>query len=83
VTLDSSEVAKVDLKSVSSFKSFLPEKLRELSRVGAQGRILKALDLSEWSAVKEVQDIVSKERDEIYLYRMVVSGRHCQRTQNV
>lgn len=80
MTLDSSEVAKVDLKSVSSFKSFLPEKLRELSRVGAQCRILKALDLSEWSAVKEVQDIVSKERDEIYLYRMVVSGRHCQKT---
>ena len=75
MTLDSSVVAKVDLKSVSSFKSFLPEKLRELSRVGAQGRILKALDLSERSAVK-VQDVVSKEQDEIYLHRMVVSGRH-------
>ena len=72
MTLDSSVVAKVDLKSVSSFKSFPPEKLRELSRVGAQGRILKALDLSERSAVKEVQD-------EIYLYGMVVSGRHVRK----
>jgi hypothetical protein len=76
VALDSSVVAKVDLKSVSSFKSFLPEKLRELSRVRAQGGTLGALGLSERSAVREVQDIVSKGWDEIYLYRMVVSGRH-------
>jgi hypothetical protein len=76
VTLDSSVVAKVDLKSVSSFKSLLPEKLRELSRIGAQGRILKALGLSEWLAIKEVQDIVSKERGEIYLHRMVMTSRH-------
>jgi hypothetical protein len=54
VALDSSVVAKVDLKSVSSFKSFLPEKLRELSRVRAQGGTLGALGLSERSAVREV-----------------------------
>ena len=76
MALDSSVVAKVDLKSVSSFYELSSENLRELSRVGAQGKTLKVLDLSERSAVKEIQDIVSKEQDEIYLYRMVVSGRH-------